>query len=99
MTSYYLLFYELSDDYLARRPSVRDEHLTLARAASERGALLLAGACGDPVDRAVLLFRGASAAIAERFAKQDPYVREGLVTHWKVRPWNVVVGRMLAARG
>jgi uncharacterized protein YciI len=24
--------------------------------------------------------------------EQDPYVREGLVTAWTVRPWTVVIG-------
>jgi uncharacterized protein YciI len=27
-----------------------------------------------------------------RFAERDPYVRNGLVTQWKVRGWNNVVG-------
>ena len=27
---HYLLFYELADDYLKRRPEYRDEHLKLA---------------------------------------------------------------------
>jgi uncharacterized protein YciI len=29
---------------------------------------------------------------AEAFAAADPYVRNGLVTSWRVRPWTVVVG-------
>jgi hypothetical protein len=24
--------------------------------------------------------------------RADPYVREGLVTAWQIRPWSVVVG-------
>ena len=27
---------------------------------------------------------------AERFAAEDPYVREGVVTRWRVEPWTVV---------
>ena len=30
--------------------------------------------------------------IAEEFAKNDPYVKNGLITEWSVRPWTVVVG-------
>ncbi len=30
--------------------------------------------------------------MAEEFAAADPYVRDGLVTSWRVRAWTVVVG-------
>jgi uncharacterized protein YciI len=52
----------------------------------------MGGALANPVDGAVLVFRGESAAVAEAFAQADPYVREGLVTSWRVREWTVVVG-------
>ena len=52
----------------------------------------MAGALADPADRAVLVFRGDDAAAAEAFAEADPYVREGLVRSWQVRPWTVVIG-------
>ncbi|MFQ6707762.1 hypothetical protein OMF50_16930, partial [Bordetella pertussis] len=57
-----------------------------------RGELVLAGALADLIDGAVLLFTGDTPAAAEAFAAADPYVREGLVTHWRVRPWTTVVG-------
>jgi uncharacterized protein YciI len=44
------------------------------------------------VDRAVLLFRGSSPAVAESFAAGDPYVTNGPVTKWRVREWTTVVG-------
>jgi uncharacterized protein YciI len=28
----------------------------------------------------------------EAFVAQDPYVRQGLVTGWTIRDWNVVIG-------
>ena len=40
-----------------------------------------------------MIFRGESPRVAEDFAENDPYVTNGLVTSWRVRPWNVVVGR------
>ena len=89
---HYLLFYELMDDYLARRAALRSAHLEKAWAASARGELVLAGALADPVDRAVLLFRGDSPAVAEDFARADPYVTNGLVRSWSVRPWTTVAG-------
>jgi uncharacterized protein YciI len=86
-----VLEYTLVDDYLERRAALRDEHLALARAAHERGELLLAGALPDPYDRALLIWT-APAEVVQRFAEQDPYVVHGLVSRWTVRPWNVVVG-------
>src|SRR5512135_3066209 len=89
---HYLLFYEVSPDYLARRGEFRSEHLALAWKAVDRGEMVLAGALGDPVDGAVLLFQGDSPDVAERFVRSDPYVKHGLVTRWRVRPWTTVVG-------
>ncbi len=88
---YLLLEYALADDYLERRTALREEHLSLVRAAHERGDLLLAGALPDPYDRAVLVWN-AEREVVERFAEADPYVVQGLVTSWTVRPWDVVVG-------
>jgi uncharacterized protein len=48
---------------------------------------------GDPVEGALLLFRGEGPEVAEAFARADPYVRNGLVTRWQVRPWHTVVGK------
>jgi uncharacterized protein YciI len=86
-----LLEYTLADDYLERRAALREEHLALARAAHERGELLLAGALPDPYDRALLVWT-APREVVEDFAARDPYVVHSLVTGWSVREWNVVVG-------
>jgi uncharacterized protein YciI len=96
---YYALFYELVDDYLSRRSVYRDEHLQLARQAHERGELLLAGALTDPTDRALIVFRASDSAVVENFARNDPYVINGLVTHWEVRSWAVVIGNELSDSG
>jgi uncharacterized protein len=89
---HWLLLYELADDYLERRTPLRPEHLAMAEAAHERGELVMAGALADPADRAVLVFRTDDAGAVEAFAAADPYVREGLVRSWQVRPWTVVIG-------
>jgi uncharacterized protein YciI len=89
---YYLLLYEVVDDYIERRPAFREEHLRLAREVSERGELLLAGAYSDPPDGAALVFRADHDSVVRDFVARDPYVREGLVTRWVIRSWNVVIG-------
>lgn len=95
---HYLLIYDLADDYLERRPEFRERHLALGREAEARGELVLAGALADPVDLAILFFRGESPAIAENFARNDPYVQNGLVERWEVRQWLTVLGEMAAHR-
>jgi len=87
---HYILFYDVAPDYLARRGGFRKEHLALVAAAHERGELVMAGALADPADGAVLIFRAPEPA--EAFAKADPYVKNGLVSAWRVRKWNTVVG-------
>jgi uncharacterized protein YciI len=86
-----VLEYTLADDYLDRRAALREDHLALARAAHDRGELLLAGALPDPFDRALLVWT-APREVVERFVEQDPYVVQGLVNGWTIREWNVVVG-------
>lgn len=88
---HFLLLYEFAPDYLARRGAFRSEHLALAWRAHERGELLLAGAL-EPPDQGVLLFQGDSPEAAQEFAAADPYVKNGLVARWRVRPWTTVVG-------
>jgi uncharacterized protein YciI len=89
---YYILCYEVVDDYVTRRAAFRDEHLRLAQAVQQRGELILAGALNDPTDRALLVFRVTDRAIIEDFVRHDPYVINGLVTKWEIRPWAVVIG-------
>jgi uncharacterized protein len=93
---HYLLFYEVGDDYVSRRAEFREAHLAKAWQASARGDLVLAGALANPVDGAVLLFRGDSPEVAEKFAKVDPYVTSGIVRRWYVREWTTVAGEHAA---
>ena len=89
---YYLLFYKTADDYLEKRGAYRAEHLGLAQEAQDRGEIVLAGAFANPADGAVLVFKGDSPAVAEAFARNDPYVKNGLIVEWWVREWTVVIG-------
>ena len=93
MVNYFALFYDqLVEDFVNRRAPFREEHLRLARESFGRGQIQLAGALADPADGALLIFRAETAQVAEDFAKNDPYVRNGLVKGWHVRRWSVVIG-------
>lgn len=86
---YFVLIYEVVDGFLERRTPFRQAHLAYVRAAHERGELLMAGALGNP-DGGLLVFRAATDEPASAFARADPYVTNGLVRSWTVRPWAVV---------
>jgi|SRR6186713_3138561 uncharacterized protein YciI len=89
---HFLLFYDYAANVLERRPRFRGAHLKCAWAAVERGDIVVAGALADPVDGAVLMFTGEDKRVAEDFARDDPYVVNGLVARWHVREWTTVVG-------
>ncbi|MGD0974924.1 MAG: YciI-like protein [Candidatus Korobacteraceae bacterium] len=92
---HYLLFYEVVEGYVEKRAQFREPHMKHAMQAFERGELVLAGALADPVDGAVLVFRGPTPQFAEAFAKGDPYVINGLIKSWRVRKWMTVIGEGL----
>ena len=88
---YFILSYEVVDEFVARRAPFRQQHLQLVQETHARGELLLAGALAEPADRALLVFQCADRSIPETFVSQDPYVINGLVKKWEVRPWNNVI--------
>jgi uncharacterized protein len=89
---YYTLVYDFVDDFMTRRAPFREEHLGMARESYARGELVLAGALTDSPAGALLVFNCADASIVENFARNDPYVKNGVAKSWRVRPWTVVVG-------
>lgn len=92
MPDHYILFYDTVDDYITRRTAFREEHLAVARQHAECGHLVMAGALADPPDAAVFVFFADGPEVAEDFARNDPYVKNGLIRQWRVRKWTVVVG-------
>jgi uncharacterized protein len=91
---HYLLFYEKAQDYAAREKPLQADHLAYVQAAVRRGEVVLGGSLSDPTDgSAIVLFQGDSPAVAEAFAIGDPYVTGGIVSRWRVRSWQTVVGK------
>jgi uncharacterized protein len=89
---YYILFYKTIDNYIEKRAPFREEHLKMAQKAHHNGSLVMAGALAEPADSAILVFRGNGPEVAEQFAVNDPYVKNGLIAEWNIRPWTVVIG-------
>lgn len=89
---YFALTYDVVEGFAEKRTPYRPQHLQLARDAAARGELVMAGALGEPAG-ALLIFRTDDRTAAEAFATADPYVTNGLVRAWTVRPWTVVIGQ------
>jgi hypothetical protein len=90
---HFVLFYDYPPDFRERRAPHRAMHLEHAKASVARGELQLGGAfADDDPPLGMLLFKAASAAVAEDFARADPYVANGVVRAWRVREWVTVVG-------
>jgi len=87
---YYILFYKTVEDYIERRARLRGTHLDLVHEFHSEGRIVMAGALAEPADGAVLIFRGETPEAAHEFVSRDPYVKNGLITEWSVRPWIVV---------
>jgi uncharacterized protein YciI len=94
---HFALVYDVVSNFVERRAPFREAHLQLLREALDRHFLVMSGPLGDPPDGALLIFRADSAEPVEALAQADPYVAAGLVTAWRVRPWNIVVGAAPAA--
>ena len=73
---------------VTRYPKIR-ERLSPALAEFFKSAGTVAA---NPADGAALLFQGDSPKVAEDFARNDPYVINGVVKSWRVREWTTVVG-------
>jgi uncharacterized protein YciI len=89
---YFTLFYDYVPDVLEKRAPHRADHMALAKEAQAAGKLVLAGAFDPPTDGALLVFKAERAAEVEDFVHRDPYVKNGVVSGWRVKPWTVVVG-------
>ena len=88
----YVLFYESADDVLSKAPvhmEAHGEHIDRFEAA---GTLEMIGTFGDPqTEGAMSIFSTRDAA--EEFARNDPFVVNGVVRNWYVREWNEVFSR------
>ncbi|HEX8204788.1 MAG TPA: YciI family protein [Solirubrobacteraceae bacterium] len=85
-----LLHYDYVEDVVEKRAPHRPAHLELVGAWVEDGRVVAGGATGDPPTGALIVFR--ETGDPEEFVAIDPYVREGLVTGWRVEPWLNVTG-------
>lgn len=89
--NYYILEYTTSKNYMEERVKYRKDHLNHATEYFNEGYLILGGAI-DSSNEAVLIFKAETDKIAQTFAENDPYVKNGLIKNWSVKKWNVAIG-------
>jgi uncharacterized protein YciI len=93
---HYLLFYEKAPDHGEREKAWHASHREYFQNRAAQGDILLGGSLENPEDgAAVILFKADSAEVVEAFAREDPYVKNGIVIKWWVRKWDLVVGHKL----
>ncbi|HZN47513.1 MAG TPA: YciI family protein [Ramlibacter sp.] len=81
-----LMFYELSEDGMGKVPSHMGAHQARLREFHGRGVLLMAGPYGAPPVGALGVFT--SRAAAEEFARDDPFMLNGIVGKCTFHEWN-----------
>ena len=86
-----LLMYEYVEDILERRGPYRDAHIATLEALKNDGRVIMAGATGDPVTGALIIFAPCDPAEVGEYVLRDPYYVAGLITDWRAVTWNVVI--------
>lgn len=86
----HVLFYDSAADVASTAPVHFPAHRQRLDAFHSRGVLLMIGAFGDPQSEgSMAVFTSREAA--EDFARDDPFVRHGVVRRWYVREWHEVL--------
>ena len=87
MSKKYVLFYESADNVAEKAPLHFAAHSALGQAFHERGSLVAYGPFGNPQDEgSMAVFT--SRETAEDFARNDPFVLNGVVRNWHIREWD-----------
>ena len=81
-----LMFYELAENGLDKVPAHMASHQARLREFHGRGVLLMAGPYGAPPVGALGVFT--SRAAAEEFARDDPFMLNGVVGRCTFHDWN-----------
>jgi uncharacterized protein YciI len=85
-----LVFGTDSEKRLAVRPAHREYIASLA----EKGVVLAAGPYADDTG-ALIIYEAADEAAVKEVISADPYTPANVVTEWKIRPWNALLGSWL----
>ena len=86
----YVMTYRAVVDFMPLAQQHYPAHAARVDEFAGRGELLMVGTFDEPMDGAAMgVFTSREAA--EQFIEGDPFVRNGVVAEWSVRPWNEVL--------
>jgi uncharacterized protein YciI len=91
----YVLQYDYVADSLEKRKPHREAHLAMIGKQNKAGNVVLAGAVDNPPTGGLLIFRNLSPSDIEQLAQQDPYVINGVVKKYTIKPYMAVIGDTL----
>ena len=91
----YVLQYVYVENALEKRQPHRQAHLALINKEAEKGNVVLAGAVDNPPNGGLLILRNLTAEAIEQLVRQDPYVINGVVKYYSIKPYMAVVGDAL----
>ena len=86
----YVMTYRAAEDFLPLAQQHGAAHVARLHEFHDRGVLLMVGTFQEPMNgEAMGVFTTREAA--EEFIAGDPFVLNGVVAHWTVRPWDEVL--------
>ena len=91
----YILQYDYVPDALEKRMPYREAHLAFIGKHVENGNVILGGAIDNPPTGGLIILRHLSVQNVEQLARQDPYVINGIVKQYTIKPYMAVVGDSL----
>lgn len=89
----FALEYTYVPNMAEKRVPVRPAHLKFTESYIADKTMIAGGAFVPEMEAGLLLFRG-TREMVEKYAKNDPYVVEGLVAKYKIREWAIAVGKV-----
>jgi hypothetical protein len=81
-----VLFYRSAPDVMTKAPVHFPAHKERLDAFQRHGDLLAVGTWADPREGSMAVFR--TRAAAEEFVKDDPFVKNGVVSSYEIKDWN-----------
>ncbi len=88
----YVLQYEYVENALEKRAPYREDHLAVFGKQVQNGNVVIGGAINHPPTGALTVFRNLTPNDIEQFVQQDPYVINGIVTKYTIKPYIAVTG-------
>lgn len=88
---YFAAIITLVENAVERRAPHREAHLAYLRGLKAEGRVHMGGAFADPVDTALIIYRGETKADVEKMIQADPYMKNGIWPRVVLREWSVAV--------